>query len=56
MPVLHFEREELRLGGTGNVAADLAKLNADVVMIATVGADETGKQARRLLARRGFPM
>jgi D-beta-D-heptose 7-phosphate kinase/D-beta-D-heptose 1-phosphate adenosyltransferase len=53
VPVLHFEREELRLGGAGNVAADLAALNADVTMIATVGEDEMGREARRLLRECG---
>src|SRR5881275_472678 len=30
VPVLHFQREELRLGGAGGVAAMLAALGADV--------------------------
>src|SRR3954453_21233229 len=53
VPVLHFEREELRLGGAGNVAADLATLNADVTFIATVGADDAGREARRMLREAG---
>src|SRR5436189_1687017 len=54
VPVLHFQREELRLGGAGNVAANLATLNADVVMIATVGGDEMGRAARARLRELGI--
>ena len=46
VPVLHFRREELRLGGAGNVAATLAVLNAAVSVVAIVGADDVGKQVR----------
>src|SRR5687768_15600084 len=46
VPVLHFRREELRLGGAGNVAANLAVLNAAVSVVAVVGADDVGKQVR----------
>ncbi len=54
VPVLHYEREELRLGGAGNVAADLAALNCDVVMLAAVGTDEMGTAARRLMRELGI--
>jgi D-beta-D-heptose 7-phosphate kinase/D-beta-D-heptose 1-phosphate adenosyltransferase len=46
VPVLHFRREELRLGGAGNVAANLAVLNAAVTVVAVVGDDPMGKQVR----------
>ena len=46
VPVLHFRREELRLGGAGNVAANLAVLNAAVSVVAVVGDDPMGKQVR----------
>ena len=46
VPVLHYRREELRLGGAGNVAANLATLNAAVRVVAVVGADDLGKQGR----------
>ena len=46
VPVLHYRREELRLGGAGNVAANLAVLNAAVSVVAVVGADDMGKQVR----------
>jgi len=49
VPVLHYRREELRLGGAGGVAADLAALGAKVDVIGVVGADETGKLLRQHL-------
>src|SRR4030095_9249038 len=50
VPVLHFQREESRLGGAGRVAADLATLGANVQMISTCGTDQTGQEIRKLLA------
>src|SRR5579884_1135210 len=49
VPVLHYQKEEFRLGGAGGVAADLAALGATVRVIGTVGADEMGGQVRRQL-------
>ena len=49
VPVLHFERQELRLGGAASVAADLAALSANVSVIGTIGDDEMGRELRRLL-------
>src|SRR5580698_1362329 len=49
VPVLHYRREELRLGGAGGVAADLAALGAKVDVIGVVGADEAGKSLRQYL-------
>lgn len=49
VPVLHFQNEEYRLGGAGNVAAGLAALNADVRVIGVMGDDEmSGKLADHL--------
>ena len=53
VPVLHFQREETRLGGAGRVAADLATLGAHVQMVATCGTDQTGQEIRRLLVGYG---
>lgn len=50
VPVLHFQKEELRLGGAGSVAADLAALGAKVSAVGLCGADEMGGQLRRLLS------
>src|SRR5687768_16193306 len=53
VPVLHFRREELRLGGAGNVANNLAALNAAVSVVAVVGADDVGRQVRQHLTQAG---
>src|SRR5690242_1789854 len=53
VPVLHYQREELRLGGAGGVAADLAALGATVRVIGVIGADDAGKEVRRLLIECG---
>jgi D-beta-D-heptose 7-phosphate kinase / D-beta-D-heptose 1-phosphate adenosyltransferase len=50
VPVLHFQREESRLGGAGRVAADLATLGANVHMVSTCGTDQTGQEIRKLLS------
>ena len=49
VPVLHFQKEELRLGGAGSVAANLAALGARVLAVGVVGLDETGGQLAALL-------
>jgi D-beta-D-heptose 7-phosphate kinase/D-beta-D-heptose 1-phosphate adenosyltransferase len=53
VPVLHYQREELRLGGAGGVAAMLAALGADVRLVGAVGADDAGRQVRRHLRECG---
>src|SRR5438477_12967592 len=50
VPVLHFQREDNRLGGAGRVAADLATLGANVAMVSICGTDQTGQQIRKMLA------
>jgi D-beta-D-heptose 7-phosphate kinase/D-beta-D-heptose 1-phosphate adenosyltransferase len=50
VPVLHHEREELRLGGAGNVAASIATLGGQVKMVGVVGNDAAGQQVRDMLA------
>src|SRR6266550_3603437 len=49
VPVLHFQKEEYRLGGAGGVAADLAALGAKVQVVGAVGDDEPGRQVRQHL-------
>src|SRR5688572_20575349 len=53
VPVLHFQREENRLGGAGRVAADLATLGAKVHMVSICGTDQTGQQICESLADYG---
>ncbi|MDB5297470.1 MAG: hldE, partial [Phycisphaerales bacterium] len=51
VPVLHFQSEEFRLGGAGNVAAGLAALNADVRVVGVAGDDAmAGTLAEHLAA------
>ena len=49
VPVLHFQREEFRLGGAGGVAAMLAALGADVRVVGVLGADGAADEVRRQL-------
>src|SRR5882757_8462207 len=49
VPVLHYEREELRLGGAGNVAACIAALGGRVKMVGVVGDDRSANQIRTML-------
>lgn len=49
VPVLHYQHEELRLGGAGSVAANLAALKADVQFVAVVGQDLAGQELRKKL-------
>lgn len=49
VPVLHYRREALSLGGAGGVAANLAALGAEVRAVGVVGADESAKHVRRML-------
>jgi D-beta-D-heptose 7-phosphate kinase / D-beta-D-heptose 1-phosphate adenosyltransferase len=49
VPVLHYQKEELRLGGAGGVAADLAALGALVRTIGVIGNDDSGRLVRQLL-------
>jgi len=53
VPVLHFQREENRLGGAGRVAADLATLGAKVHMVSICGGDQTGQQIGKFLTDYG---
>jgi D-beta-D-heptose 7-phosphate kinase/D-beta-D-heptose 1-phosphate adenosyltransferase len=53
VPVLHFQHEELRLGGAGSVAANLSTLGAKVTAFGVIGSDETGRQLISLLEKIG---
>jgi D-beta-D-heptose 7-phosphate kinase/D-beta-D-heptose 1-phosphate adenosyltransferase len=53
VPVLHYRREALSLGGAGGVAADLAALGAEVRAVGLVGADESAQQVRKMLSACG---
>lgn len=49
VPVVHIQREEVRLGGAANVALNIRTLGANVTLLSTVGADEAAATLRKLL-------
>ncbi len=54
VPVVEVEREEVRLGGAGNVANNLASLGASVYITGVVGDDRGGDQILSMLKERGI--
>ncbi len=50
VPVLRLSRTREMLGGTGNVACNIAALGGRAVLVGLVGADEAGAVVRRLVA------
>ncbi len=48
VPVLKVTREEVMLGGAGNVARNLAALDAGVTFVTVVGNDEIGREIQTL--------
>src|SRR3954464_15264426 len=53
VPVLHFQNEEFRLGGAGNVAGGLAALNAEVRVVGVAGDDEMANRLSESLGKCG---
>ena len=53
VPVLHFSREEQRLGGAGFVLAALATLGAKVSAVGVLGKDSAAEEIRRQLGGLG---
>jgi D-beta-D-heptose 7-phosphate kinase/D-beta-D-heptose 1-phosphate adenosyltransferase len=51
--VLHYQSEELRLGGAANVCSMLATLNANVRAIGIVGSDSAAENLRQLMKKAG---
>jgi len=49
VPIVKIDREEERPGGAANVARNAAALDADVLLLSVVGADEAGATLRKLL-------
>lgn len=50
VPVIDVAREQVRLGGAGNVVENLRTLGAEVSVASVVGDDEAGTEILRLLA------
>ncbi len=53
VPVLHIEREEVRLGGAGNVLRNLHALGAQTCFISVTGTDRMGRDLARMVASLG---
>lgn len=53
VPVVRIGGEELRLGGAGNVALNLAAVGASVTLVGVIGDDEAGERVRELFAEAG---
>lgn len=54
VPVVMFEKEDLRLGGAANVAHNCATLGARTRLLSVVGEDEPGEMLKRLVERAGI--
>ncbi len=52
--VVEVERDELRLGGAGNVVNNLLSFGCQVAVASVVGADEDGQKLLNLLTQRGI--
>src|SRR3954462_3500027 len=48
IPVLHVARDARWLGGAGNVVRNLAALGAESCFLSVVGADDPGREIKRL--------
>src|SRR5690606_26709412 len=49
VPVLHYQREDARLGGAGRVASYVGTLGAAVRVVSILGQDDAAAQIRRML-------
>jgi rfaE bifunctional protein kinase chain/domain len=49
VPVVALDKKELRIGGAGNVALNLASLGSPVSVLSVIGADEDGEMLTKLL-------
>jgi D-beta-D-heptose 7-phosphate kinase/D-beta-D-heptose 1-phosphate adenosyltransferase len=56
VPVVELEREESVLGGAGNVAANMASFNAQVVPFGVVGEDDHGSAVRSMVRALNMPL
>jgi len=54
VPVVRLEREELKLGGAANVAANLHALGVQATLVGLCGEDGTAGDMRRLLSNLGL--
>ncbi len=53
VPVVALDRKELRIGGAGNVALNLASLQSQVSIISVMGKDDDGVMLQQLFEQQG---
>jgi len=54
VPIVLLDKNELRIGGAGNVALNLVELGARVSIFSAIGEDEDGKKLDKLLIESGI--
>lgn len=54
IPVVHVHKRTVRLGGAGNVAANLAGLECQTTLVGAVGTDKAAEDIAALLQKRGI--
>lgn len=54
VPIVRFDRRELRLGGAGNVLLNVQALGAEAIICSVIGADAPGDQLEQELCSRGL--
>lgn len=50
VPIVHVQRDEIRLGGAANVALNVKNLGARATLVSMVGQDDAARKLRNLLA------
>ena len=54
VPIVHIQKEQIHLGGAGNVAQNIAALGCTPILISVVGEDEEGRLVEELLQERAI--
>lgn len=54
VPIVRFDRRELRLGGAGNVLLNVQALGAEAIICSVIGTDTSGDQLEKELCDRGL--
>ncbi|RMF59046.1 MAG: D-glycero-beta-D-manno-heptose-7-phosphate kinase [Calditrichaeota bacterium] len=54
VPIINIEDEEIRFGGAANVANNIIGLNAEPILVGTVGADYWGEVFRNMLREKNL--
>lgn len=54
VPVVLVEREEIRLGGAGNVACNIRALEGDPILVSVISNDAAGEKVEKEMERQGL--